>query len=168
MNVKMIRIALLIAIASILFALESLVPSPLPWMRLGLANIITILALRWWGMKEAFSIVILRVLLGSLLTGKFLHPVFLLSMSGGIIGALSMGLSLKITGEVFSLIGISIIGSFFKNITQLIVSYLIYVRHFQLFSLLPLFLLSSLVGGAVIGILAHFINSRLKLAGVVV
>ena len=76
--------------------------------------------------------------------------------------ALTMGIVMKSTKEVFSLIGISIIGSFFKNVTQLIVAYLIYVRHFQLFSLLPLFLLSSLIGGAVVGILSHLIDSKLN------
>jgi len=158
----MVQLALLVAIASILFTLESLVQSPLPWMRLGLANMITLLALRWWGMKEAMIITILRVLLGSFLVGKFFHPVFLMSLSGGIMAALTMGIVMKSTKEVFSLIGISIIGSFFKNVTQLIVAYLIYVRHFQLFSLLPLFLLSSLIGGAVVGILSHLIDSKLN------
>ena len=158
----MVQLALLVAIASILFTLESLVQSPLPWMRLGLANMITLLALRWWGMKEAMAIVVLRVLLGSFLVGKFFHPVFLMSLSGGIMAALTMGIVMKSTKEVFSLIGISIIGSFFKNVTQLIVAYLIYVRHFQLFSLLPLFLLSSLIGGAVVGILSHLIDSKLN------
>ena len=158
----MVQLALLVAIASILFTLESLVQSPLPWMRLGLANMITVLALRWWGMKEAMAIVVLRVLLGSFLVGKFFHPVFLMSLSGGIMAALTMGIVMKSTKEVFSLIGISIIGSFFKNVTQLIVAYLIYIRHFQLFSLLPLFLLSSLIGGAVVGILSHLIDSKLN------
>jgi len=160
--IKMVQLALLVAIASILFTLESLVQSPLPWMRLGLANIITLLALRWWGMKEAMAIVILRVLLGSFLVGKFFHPVFLLSLSGGVMAALTMGTVMKMQRDVFSLIGISIIGSFFKNSTQLVLAYLIYIRHSHLFSLLPLFILSSLVGGAVIGILAHLIDSKLN------
>ena len=141
----MIQVALLVAIASILFTLESLVQSPLPWMRLGLANIITLLALRWWGMKEAMAIVVLRVLLGSFLVGKFFHPVFLLSLSGGVMATLTMGTVMKM---------------------QLVLAYLIYIRHSHLFSLMPLFLLSSLIGGAVIGILAQFIDSKLKVSGV--
>jgi heptaprenyl diphosphate synthase len=166
LNVKTVQLALLAAVASILFTLESLIPNPFPWMRLGLANVVTLLALRWWGLKEAMVIVILRVLVGSLLIGKFFHPVFLLSLAGGIAAALSMGLVMKVTEEIFSLIGISIIGSFFKNSTQLLLAYLLYVRHLHLFSLLPLFLFSSLIGGAVIGILSEFIYSKLKLSEV--
>ena len=79
---------------------------------------------------------------------------------------LTMGTVMKMQRDVFSLIGISIIGSFFKNSTQLVLAYLIYIRHSHLFSLMPLFLLSSLIGGAVIGILAQFIDSKLKVSGV--
>ena len=79
--------AVFVAVASILFMLESLVQNPVPWMRLGFANIVTLLALKWWGLKETLIVVILRVLVGSFLTGKYLHPVFLLSLSGSLTAA---------------------------------------------------------------------------------
>ena len=166
LSVKTVQIALFVAVASVLFTLESLVQNPVPWMRLGLANIVTIIALKWWGLKETILIVILRVILGSFLAGKFLHPVFLLSLMGGLAAAAAMSMAMATTKEMFSMVGISIIGSFFKNITQLVLAYYLFVRHLQIFTLLPLFLLSTLVGGFAIGILAQLLVKKLPVPAV--
>ena len=155
--------ALMVSVASGLFALESLIPNPVPWFRLGLANIITILAITWWGVREALIILILRVVLGSLLTGRFLHPIFVLSLSGGVTATLVMGLCSRFGNKIFSMIGISICGALSKNVTQLIAVYLIYIRQISIFNLLPLFLSTSLFAGVLIGFIAHLIHVRMKI-----
>jgi heptaprenyl diphosphate synthase len=162
LKLKTVQIAILVAVASTLFSVEAVIQSPFPWIRLGLANIMTLLALKWWGMREAFAILLMRVFLGCFLTGKFLHPVFVLSLTGGIVSTLAMGVVIIHGKQVFSLIGISLIGSLFKNLTQIFVAYLIYVRHIYIFTLLPLFLLSSLITGIIIGFLTHLIHDKMR------
>jgi heptaprenyl diphosphate synthase len=155
--------ALMVSVASGLFVLESLIPNPVPWFRLGLANIITLLAITWWGVREALIILILRVVLGSLLAGRFLHPIFVLSLSGGVAATLVMGLCSRFGEKIFSMIGISVCGALSKNVTQLIVVYLIYIRQISIFHLLPLFLSASLLAGLLIGFMAYLIDVRMKI-----
>jgi len=162
MSKKTIQMALLIAMASVLFSLESLIPMPFPWMRIGLANVMTLLALKWWGLREALIIVVLRVFVGSLLVGKFFHPLFVMSMSGGIISTLVMSFSLSHFGNIFSLLGVSLLGAFSKNVVQLVVATWFYIRHIQIVWMLPPFLLTSLVSGIVVGFLALILVDRLN------
>ena len=153
---------MLVALASMLFVLETLIPLPLPWIRLGLANIVLLLALKWWGMKEAIIILCMRVILGSLLSGKFLHPVFIMAVGGGLGATFIMGLCMPFENRILSLIGISVIGALTKNIIQLFIAYLLYIRQLSIFLLSPIFLTSSLITGLIIGICAYLIERRVN------
>lgn len=164
MSYRAIQVAFLVTVASILFTLESLIPSPIPWIRLGLANVVTLLALKWWGMKEALIVLIMRVILGSLLSGKFLSPVFLIAISGGIASTLVMGMGLRLGERILSLIGISIMGAVAKNVIQILVTYFIYIRQVYILYLFPIFLFSSLITGTLIGIFAHLIHQKVNLS----
>ncbi len=162
MSRKLPEIAVMVALAAILFSVENLIPTPMPWLRLGLANVISLLALRWWGLHEALFIVVLRVLIASLFTGKLLQPVFVMSLGGNISAALGMWLVMKIGRQKFSLIGVSIWGALFKNSTQLAIVSWLYISQFHIIFLLPLILLSSLAGGLIIGTLGIFLDRRLS------
>jgi heptaprenyl diphosphate synthase len=85
--------AIMVALGVILHRLEALLPLPSPWIKLGLANLITLVAL---------------VFLGSILSGTFLGPTFFLSLVGGIVAILIMGMLYKAGKNHISLIGISI------------------------------------------------------------
>ncbi len=161
MTRKIVQMSFLVTVASILFSIETLIQSPIPGVRLGLANIATILSLKWWGIKEALIILLMRVLIGSFLTGRFLQPVFLFSLSGGLVAAVVMGLVMVYGNRVFSLIGISILGALFHNLTQILVAYFLYVRQVEIFFLLPLFIFSSLVTGILIGFLAYLVCEKI-------
>ena len=63
------RLALLAAIAAVLQIAEGLIPRPLPWLRLGLANGVTLLALHRLGFGSACAVTIVRILLGALTLG---------------------------------------------------------------------------------------------------
>jgi heptaprenyl diphosphate synthase len=160
LSIKTTRIGLLVAMATILSALETSIPNPMPWIRLGLANLATILALKWWGMREAFLIVALRVFLSSLILGRLFQITFWLSFSGSIAACLGMWLIFRFFKKFFSLIGISIFGAVCHNLTQIFVAYFLFVHHTTLFSLIPLLLLSSLFSGLIIGIVAHIVSIR--------
>jgi len=78
------RIALLSAYAVGLHGLESLLPSPVPWLKFGLANIITLITLMLYGFRPAIMVTLIRVLISSLFTGTFPGPAFLLSLGAGL------------------------------------------------------------------------------------
>lgn len=162
MLIKTARIGLLVAMAAILSALETAIPNPMPWIRLGLANLATILALKWWGIREAFLIVVLRVFLSSLILGRLFQITFWLSFSGSIAACLGMWLIFRCFEKYFSLIGVSIFGALCHNITQIAVAYFLFIRQPALFSLIPLLLVSSLLSGLVIGIVAHIVSVQIK------
>jgi len=163
MKNKITTISLLIAIASILFTLENMIPTPLPWFRLGFSNIITLLVLKWWGIKESLIVVTMRVFLGGLLSGKLFNPIFIISLSGSISSAIGMGLLILYCHQIFSIIGVSIIGAVIKNITQLCTAYLLFIKNISIFSLIPVFMIVSLITGAIIGIITYIIDEKLKI-----
>ena len=151
----MLQLAILVALGAMLFILENLIPMPMPWMRLGLANVVTLLALYWWGMKEAALILILCVLLGGLLSGKFLTPAFVLALSGGLASLLIMAFVHRFGSGIFGVIGISLWGAIFKNLAQLCLVAWVYIDHFSIFTLLPLILFSTLFSGLVTGYITY-------------
>jgi len=157
---KMTLLGLLTALASALFAVECLIPNPMPWMRLGLANSLTLLALIWWGWREGLVVLLLRVLIGSLITGRFLQPIFFLSLGGGVAATLVMAACMPLAGRFFSMIGISIVGAMAKNAVQLLLAVLLFTRHGAVWGLAPLFLLSALASGLFIGVLVELIIRR--------
>ena len=154
------EIALLIAVGLILFVFESYVPRPLPWVKLGLGNVATVLALLLYGPGAAFEVTALRVILGSLFVGALLSPTFLLALGGGVTAATTMSIVRRLWGDRFSPVGLSIWGALGHNAAQLTLAYLVLVRSSGLFSLIPMFLLSSVFAGGLIGLLAHLILRR--------
>ena len=70
-----IHIALLSAYAVGLHSIEALIPTPVPWLRLGLANIITLTTLYLYGFKAGMTVTLTRVFIRSLLAGTFLVEV---------------------------------------------------------------------------------------------
>ncbi len=107
------RIAILASYALALHGFEALIPTPIPWLRLGLSNIITVITLFFYGTKPALTVTMIRIVLGSLLLGTFLGPAFFLSLSGGLAGTLSMCIAMTLFPGLFSPLGISLIGAFF-------------------------------------------------------
>ena len=79
------RIARYAAAAIVLSVAEAAIPMPLPGVKPGLGNIITLVVLARWGWKEAVWVVLLRVIAASLLLGFFLAPGFFLSLSGALV-----------------------------------------------------------------------------------
>lgn len=95
--------------------LEGLLPKPVPFMKFGLANIITIIAVVRYGLLTALKVNLLRVIAVSLLLGTLLTPTFLLSLAGGITSAVVMG-GVK---KFFSVPAVSVSGSLASLYIQL-------------------------------------------------
>jgi heptaprenyl diphosphate synthase len=157
------RIALLAAYALALHGFESLLPTPVPWLRLGLANIITLTALFLYGIRAAIMVTLIRVILSSLFTGTFLGPAFILSLGGGITSTLAMGSVLSIAPRLFSAIGLSLIGALFHNVTQLFLAYFLFIQRIEAILLIsPIIIFLGTITGTVNGVITDILVKNLK------
>ncbi len=159
------RIALLAAYAVGLHGFERLLPTPIPWLRLGLANLITLITLLLYGMRPALMVTLIRVILASLFAGTFLGPSFILSLGGGLASTFAMGFALFAAEGLFSPVGLSIIGALFHNIAQLFLAYFLFVQRIEAILLItPVILLLGTLTGAVNGVIASLLINNLKKA----
>lgn len=163
---KITTTAILVALATVLHIVESLLPNPLPipGVKLGLSNIITLLGLIVFDFKTGLLIAFLRTVLGSLLGGTFLTAGFFLSFSGAMVSTCVMGLALYLCPG-FSLIGVSVAGAAAHNLGQLAIAGLI-IEHTGIFFYLPVLLISAIPTGIITGmllklLLKHLNNSRI-------
>lgn len=148
------RIARHAAAAIVLTVAEAAIPLPLPGIKPGLANIVTLVVLARWGWREAVWVALLRVLAGSLLLGQFLAPGFFLSLSGALASLLVLGLAMYLPRRWFGPVSHSILAAFAHIGAQLVVARLWLVPHDGVFYLLPVFALAAVVFGLVNGLVA--------------
>lgn len=117
---RIVLSAVLVALALALSYVERFIPLqlliPLPGVKLGLANVVTLIALYLLGGKSAFTILILRCLLGAVFGGGITGLLF--SMTGGILSMTVMCLCKNI--PLFSVYGVSILGAAAHNIGQIL------------------------------------------------
>jgi heptaprenyl diphosphate synthase len=144
-------LALLAAAGVSLFVLESFIPMPVPFLKIGLANISALLALTLFGAGEMMLVVMIRILVGSMLVGSLFSPAFILALIAGVASALVMALVMKLFGRTFSLVGISLCGSTTHVLAQYAVAQHLYIQNPALVALVPFLLLSALIGGLVVG-----------------
>jgi heptaprenyl diphosphate synthase len=154
-------IAFLAALSISLAIVEHMVPRPLPWMRFGLANAITLYAFGVLRPKEVFLLVIARVVASSLLIGSFLSVTFLLSLSGALSSFFVMLSLFLLFRRFFSLIGISVAGALTSNAVQLLVVNTLFINSRISYYLLPLILLFALGGGILSGLFGRFLTEHI-------
>ena len=142
---KMTFMCILVAQALVLFIVESMIPIPFiaPGAKLGLANIVTVIALYTLSLKETVTIILLRLIL---------------SMFFG--GNVSM-LMYSISGTIFSLIGVSCAGAVFHNVGQIIVAASI-VNTFGVTFYLPVLTIVGIFTGFFVGITSNYVLKHLQ------
>ncbi len=157
------QIALLSAFAIGIHSIENLLPSPLPWLRFGLANIITLITLFILGFRAAFTVTLIRTFVSSLINGTFPGPAYIMSLGGGIAATISMWLIIYLIPQLFSAVGISVIGAFFHNIIQLFIAYFLLIQRMEPIILIsPFIILTGTIAGAINGIVAEIVIKNLK------
>ena len=146
------------ALALIFSYVESLIPIQLgvPGVKLGLANLIIVIALYKMRLSEVFLLSIVRILLSGFLFGNYFSILY--SLAGGLLSLAVMAL-LKKTGD-FSVMGISMAGGVFHNVGQLVVAMMV-VETFSVGYYLPVLLVAGLVTGFLIGVAAGEMLKRL-------
>lgn len=149
---KVAQYGLFAALAILMGYVEMLIPLPLlvPGMKLGLANVIIVIALYHMDTKSAFFISLVRVLMSGLLFQGFAGLLY--SLAGALLSLAVMAL-LKKTGKV-SITGVSVMGGVFHNVGQIIVAAAV-VENIKMAYYLPFLLVTGVVTGFVIGAVAR-------------
>ncbi|HNV70415.1 MAG TPA: Gx transporter family protein [Candidatus Ozemobacteraceae bacterium] len=144
-------LAVLSAAAAALQVIESPLPRLLPWLKPGLANSLTLYALVRWTPGFCVALVVLRTLIAGLALGMLLSPANLLSLAGGLAGALAMWAGLLCGRDRLSLYGISIIGAAANNLAQLLTVQWMFASGFPLWFHLSVMLWVSIPSGMIVG-----------------
>jgi len=154
---RRVFLALFVALAVALHTVEVLLPNPLPWFRIGLANILALTALFSYGIQALWIVSISRILIGSLLLGSLFSPGFLLSLGGGILANSMMSLGYRLWQDKIGPIGVSVLGALGHVTGQLLIAWLVVIRHPSIWMLLPFFLLFALISGIINGLAANYL-----------
>jgi len=156
----------LTALAITIHIAEAALPSPLPGVKPGLANVVTLIAMYFFGWRIAVWVSLLRILMSSLIIGSFLSPTFFLSLSGAISSLIMLRIALWWSKGVpklhFSTIGYSVIAAMAHMYGQFWVAYWLFIHHDGIFNILPILMTVSVVFGIVSGIIAKDVIQRLE------
>jgi heptaprenyl diphosphate synthase len=157
------RIAQFAALAIAIHLLESAVPSPIPGVKPGLANVITMAVFVLYGFRAAAWVTVLRVLIGSIIAGTFLSPGFLLSASGGLLTLIMLGLIHFSIRDYISPVGIGVLCALSHMSGQFFAAYFVLVQHPNLFTLLPILMTAALFFGLLSGWLCLQLLKRIEI-----
>ncbi len=157
---RLCYMAVLTAVALTIFVIEAQIPlaAPVPGMKLGLANIITVYAMFRMGPRDTLMILLARIVMGSMFAGGV--SAMLYSLAGGLMCYLAMLLLRKLLTPNQIWVA-SIIGAMFHNIGQILVAILV-VGSWRIAFYLPFLLAVSIPTGAFTGICAQTLNQRLR------
>ncbi|AGA32019.1 Heptaprenyl diphosphate synthase component I [Thioalkalivibrio nitratireducens DSM 14787] len=147
------RIAALAALAIGLQIIEAAIPSPVPGIKPGLANVVTLVALLALGWRAALAVTLVRIVGASLLLGTLLGPAFWLSLTGGLTALGVLVLLAPLHPRRLSALGLAIPAAMAHTLGQFLLAWAVIVPHPKLPLLLPPLLLAALITGLITGIL---------------
>jgi len=159
---RQVFLALFIALAVSLHILEALLPSPIPWLRLGLANVMTLSALYLYDGRAAWTVSLARVGIGALLLGRLFSPGFWLALTGTIVATSVMIIVHRICGRYLSPVGVSAAGAAGHALGQVLAARLLIIQHEAIWQIAPLFLFFTVFSGVLTGWLATILLQRLR------
>lgn len=149
---------MMVALAFTFSYLESLIPFNfgIPGVKLGIANLVVIIALYTMSSKEALAISVIRIFLAALTFGNFFSVAY--SLCGGL---LSFAVMFFMKKTKLSMIGVSMLGGISHNIGQIIVAAIV-METIRIAYYLPVLLVAGLITGLLLGIVAKLITDRLN------
>lgn len=157
---KLLFISLLVAQGVVIGLIENMIPYPFgfaPGAKLGLANLITIIALFTMPKRDSFLLIWLRLFLTTLLGGTI--STFLYSMSGALLSYFGMLLVKKLGPKRVSIVGISATGGFMHNVGQLVTASWI-AQSWTVMLYLPVLSFLGILSGLAIGITANYLLQK--------
>lgn len=152
---KMITMALFTTIALTIFMIESYIPplAPIPGIKLGLSNIITLAVIILWGWKEGAIILFMRIILGSIFAGQMMS--FIYSFAGGTLCLITMCMVKRFFQKDMIWV-ISIIGAIAHNIGQILIACIV-VNSTSILFYTPILVISSIVTGTFTGLSVQYL-----------
>ena len=150
--------ALFASMALIFSYIEAILPMSvgIPGVKLGIANLVVIIALYRADLKTAFGINLIRILVAGLLFSGVFGMLY--SLAGGMLSMIVMYLLKKM--NLFSVTGVSMAGGLAHNMGQLLVAALV-ISNIRIFLYLPVLMFSGIISGILIGITAYFVNKKI-------
>ncbi len=149
----------LILTAIALGVVDSLIPRPIPFMKLGLANAAAVIAVVRYGFLKTLELNLLRVFAVALITGLLATPSFLLSVTGATVSAVIMGLCRKVFRDRLSTAGLSVAGAVASLWGQLLVAGIV-LPGLPLQNIVLLLTLWGVISGTAVGLIAQKAMSR--------
>ena len=158
-SAKVAVYGLLLALAMVFSYVETLIPISLgvPGVKLGLANLVTMVGLYTIGVPGTIAVNLLRIVLTGFTFGNMYSMIY--SLAGGGLSLILMILAKKLNW--FSQIGVSIIGGIGHNIGQISIAALV-VQTAGVFYYLPFLMVAGVVAGAVVGLLGGLVTVRIR------
>ncbi|MBP5266589.1 MAG: Gx transporter family protein [Lachnospiraceae bacterium] len=152
-------LGLMVALAFVLSYVEMLLPINIgiPGAKIGLANLVVMVALYKIGPRDAFTLSLVRVILVGLTFGNM--AMMLYSLAGALLSFAAMMIGKRT--NLFSAVGVSVLGGVFHNMGQIIVAMFV-LETTSLVYYLPFLVVIGTVSGIVIGIVSGMIVQRLK------
>jgi heptaprenyl diphosphate synthase len=145
------NLALLAGLSVALYTVENLIPLPIPWLRIGIGNVGVLLALYMLTPIDGFFVLLIKVIIGSLLSGRFLSPFFFFALGAGVPSYWIMAGMKKFLGRVFGPLGVSVAGAVTHNLFQLVVAYFLLMNSLKLLYLIPVLILIGTLSGLLVG-----------------
>ena len=153
-------LAMLGAFCLFLSAVEYLIPKPLPFMRIGLANLPLMLALDILPFPSFLLLICVKIIGQALISGTLFSYIFLFSLAGTFFSAIIMFALRRIFGkERITFVGIGTAGAMVSNISQLALAWFFIFRENARY-IAPPFLLAGLVTGIVLGVFCEIFSKR--------
>ena len=152
---RIATLAVLTAMGLIMFMVESLFPPLiLPGAKMGLSNIFSMLAVFLLGPIDAFVLVVVRVVLGSMFTGNM--STLMYSLSAGVVSVVTSSVLVELVYPKVSIVSISIVSAVLHNLTQNIVFCLVSNTP-EMFSYMPWRARLGVLAGIIVGFAVWFI-----------
>lgn len=149
---RIATVAILTALSLLMFMIESLLPPMfpvIPSVKIGLSNIIIMLAIYVLSSLDALIILTLKCFLSSVFIGNI--SAFMYSFAGGVSSLIAMCLLIMLGSKLFGIVAVSLVGATVHNIMQFVVASLI-VGSFSIMSVVPIMLIFSSIAGVFNGI----------------
>jgi heptaprenyl diphosphate synthase len=155
---RIVYISLLVAQALIISIVEGMLPAPFgfaPGAKLGLANLISVIAIFTMKKREVALFISTRMVLQMLLGGT--ASTFLYSLGGSTLSLIFMYLAKSLGPKRVSIIGVSAVGGFFHNVGQLMVAALLIARNLIILNYLPVLSIIGILAGLFVGIGGNYL-----------
>lgn len=159
------RVARYAAAAIALSVAEAAIPTPLPGVKPGLANIVVLLVLLRHGWREAAWVALLRVFAASLLLGQIFAPGFFLSLAGSLLSLAVLAPASRLPRRWFGPVGLSLLAAFGHIGGQIILARLWLVPHEGIWALWPVFSATATFFGAVNGLITAKLLAETRESG---